>query len=90
MTEQHEIMPHQLSLSERSRLSVTGVTDVVSFDEDAVILRTTLGTLVVQGRELQLKTLSSNGGQIAVEGTICAMSYEENRQRGGWMHRLFS
>lgn len=90
MTEDHNLMPHQLTLQERGRLAVTGVTDVVSFDEDAVILRTTLGTLVVQGTQLQLKTLSTDGGQVAVEGTINAMYYEENRQKGGWMHRLFS
>lgn len=90
MTEDHNLMPHQLTLLERSRLAVTGVTDVVSFDEDAVILRTTLGTLIVQGNQLQLKTLSTDGGQVAVEGTISAMHYEENRQKGGFMHRLFS
>ena len=90
MTEEHNLMPHQLTLSERSHLAVTGVTDVVSFDEDAVILRTTLGTLIVQGLQLQLKTLSTDGGQVAVEGTIHAMHYEESRQKGGWINRLFS
>ena len=82
-------LPHGLSLSERSRLSVTGVTEVVSFDDTAVVLKTGMGTLIVQGRDLQLKTLSVDGGQVAVEGTVCALLYEEPRQ-GGWLRRFFA
>lgn len=82
-------MPHRLNLEERKRLTVSGVTEVVSFDDGAVILRTGLGTLLVQGRELTLKTLSLEGGQMAVDGTVNALVYEEPRQSGGWMRRLF-
>ncbi len=82
--------PHKLTLSQRNNLTMTGVTEVVSFDEGAVVLRTALGTLVIQGSDLQLKTLSTEGGQVAVEGNVAAMIYEEDRnQKGGWMHRLF-
>ena len=85
-----ERLPHKLGLEERNHLTMTGVTEVVSFDEDSVILRTELGTLSVQGRQLQLKTLSVEGGQIAVEGTVSALIYEEPRQtKSGWMSRLF-
>ena len=80
-------LPHKLSLNERRELNMTGVTEVVSFDDCAVVLRTSLGTLMVQGTGLQLKTLSLDGGQVAVEGTVSALSYEEPRQ-DGW-RRLF-
>lgn len=83
-------LPHKLTLTQRSNLTMTGVTEVVSFDDGAVILRTELGTLVVQGCELQLKTLSVEGGQVAIEGNVAALIYEEPRQqKGGFMHRLF-
>ena len=82
-------LPHKLTLNQRSSLTMTGVTEVVSFDENAVIVHTQLGALTVQGQQLQLKTLSVEGGQIAVEGSICALTYEEPRQKGGWVHRLF-
>ena len=83
-------LPHKLTLTQRSNLTMTGVTEVVSFDDGAVILRTELGTLVVHGRELQLKTLSTEGGQVAIEGNVAALIYEETRQqKGGFMHRLF-
>ena len=83
-----EELPHRLSLSERNALTVTGVTEVVSFEETEAILQTSLGTLSVQGSQLQLKTLSLEGGQVEVEGTVSALVYEEARQ-GGWRRRLF-
>ena len=70
-------LPHKLTLNERKALTMTGVTEVVSFDENAVVLHTELGTLIIQGRGLQLKTLSPEGGQVAVEGNISALVYEE-------------
>lgn len=83
-----ECMPHKLVLDGRSRLSVTGVTDVLSFDEGAVLLRTEMGVLTVQGRDLRLKTLSPEGGQVSVEGSVASLVYEEPRQKGGWLSRL--
>lgn len=82
-------MPHKLTLNNRSSLTVTGVNDVVSFDDSVVVLRTELGTLIVQGSQLQLKTLSIQGGQVDVEGKVASLLYEEPRVKGGWKHRLF-
>ena len=62
-----EKMPHALSLTERNKLTVYGVTEVVSFEDNAVVMHTALGTLIVQGRDLQLKTLAPDGGQVIVE-----------------------
>lgn len=88
MTDQQSILPHKLTLNERRQLTVTGVTEVVSFDETAVIARTDLGTLVVQGKDLQLKTLLPEGGQVAVEGNISALIYEEPRAAGSLWRRF--
>lgn len=85
MEEAH--MPHKLQLNERESLTMTGVAEVVSFDENTVVLQTSLGLLVIQGQQLQLKNLTLEGGQVAVEGSIRALSYEEPRQTG-W-RRLF-
>ena len=77
-------LPHKLSLNERRELTMTGVTEVVSFEENAVVLRTALGTLIVQGSGLQLKTLSLDGGQVAVDGQIAALVYEQSREGSLW------
>lgn len=89
MADERIQFPHKLTLNERKNLTMTGVTEVVSFDDTAVILHTALGTLIVQGKDLQLKTLSLDGGQVAVDGLIAGLIYEEPRTGGGFMRRLF-
>lgn len=89
MAEERMALPHKLTLNERKKLTMTGVTEVISFEENTVILKTALGTLVIQGQQLQLKTLSLEGGQVDVEGTISALIYEEPRSGGGVLRRLF-
>lgn len=79
-------MPHGLSLNERKKLTMTGALEVISFDETYVVLKTALGTLTVQGSGLQLKQLTPEGGNVAVEGEISVLSYEE--PRGSWLSRL--
>lgn len=76
--------PHKLTLQERKNLTMTGVTEVVRFEESAVVLKTSLGLMTVQGQDLKLKTLSLDGGQVAVEGHIGALIYEEPREGGLW------
>ena len=88
MGENQMQMPHRLTLNERRQLSMTGVSEVVSFDETAVVLRTELGLLVIQGKDLQLKTLSLEGGQVVVEGSVEGLHYEQTRPAGSWLRRL--
>ena len=82
------VLPHKIVLNERKLLTVTGVTEVVSFDDTSVIAQTELGTLVVQGKDLQLKTLLPEGGQVIVEGSISSLVYEEPRPAGSLWRRL--
>lgn len=83
-----QTLPHSLTLNERKKLALTGATEVVSFDDSCVVVNTPLGTLVVQGRELQLKTLTEDGGNVAVEGYITSLAYEEPRSTSSWLGRL--
>ena len=75
-------LPHKLTLNQREDLTMSGVTEVVSFDDTGVILKTQLGILNVSGKDLVLKTLSVEGGQVSVSGYICSLIYEEPRPEG--------
>ena len=88
MAEDRMPLPHKLILNERNKLSMTGVTEVVSFDENIVTLHTGSGALHIHGEGLQLKTLSPEGGQVAVDGKVSAIVYEEQRHGGSWLSRL--
>ena len=78
---------HKLTMAGRTELDVTGVSQVVSFEEDTVLLRTDLGDLRVHGSGLELKDLTLDGGRAALSGRITALVYEESRE-GGWLSRL--
>ena len=71
-----------LRLQERNKLTMTGVSEVVRFEENLVVLQTGLGQLHIHGQGLQLKNLSLEGGQAAVDGQISALIFEEPRERG--------
>lgn len=83
-------LPHKLTLDGRSRLNLTGVKEVESFDEGMVVLHTTRGTLVVRGDGLHLQMLSLDGGQVHVDGTVNSLTYEDSSQSGSFFSRLFA
>ncbi len=85
MNEQKPALPHKLLLNDRRVLTLSGVTEVLSFDEETVTARTDLGVLEIQGSGLKLKTLSPEGGQVHIEGDISALIYEDPRpSKTGW------
>ena len=82
--------PHKITLDGRSRLTMTGVTEVESFDENMIVLNTTRGTLVIRGEGLHLQLLSLDGGQVHVDGPVVSLPYEDSaREAGGFFARLF-
>ena len=84
-----EGLSHKLCLENRKKLTMTGVSEVISFDDASVVLHTGMGTLVVQGSKLQLKTLTLEGGNVVVEGQVSSLVYEQAARSGGWWSRLF-
>ena len=73
----------RLTMENRKKLTLTGATEVVRFDEDLVELNTSLGQLTIEGQDLKLKCLSLDTGTLVVEGEISALRYmEPGRKRG--------
>lgn len=80
---------HKLTLDGRGRLSISGVNDVESFDEQMVVLSTSRGTLVIRGEQLHLEMLSLEGGEVRMEGQVDSLTYETDVREGGFLSRLF-
>lgn len=59
-----------IHISDRRNLTVTGVTDVKSFNDESIILETSLGMLAVDGTGLHITSLSVDSGEIYIEGEI--------------------
>lgn len=80
---------HHLILEDRESLTVSGVEEVESFDENTIVMDTVQGLLIVRGENLHIEKLSLDGGDLKVEGTVESLTYEENRRtRGGFFARL--
>ena len=84
-----EATPHRLSLDQRSRLTVSGVDEVESFDESAIRMTTKGGDLLVRGRGLHIEKLSLDGGDLLVDGTVDALIYQEPEEAASFLSRLF-
>ena len=65
-------------LENREKLSISGVLDVLSFDDQIVILETELGLLTVKGENLRINKLSIDTSETIVNGNIMQIAYSEN------------
>lgn len=82
--------PHTLVVEDRKRLSVSGVTDVESFDEETVALATELGELLIHGYDLRINRIDVESGDLSLEGEIVSITYTDKEpQSGGFLGRLF-
>ncbi|MBE6796323.1 MAG: sporulation protein YabP [Ruminococcaceae bacterium] len=71
------LIPHNCILEDRRTLSVSGVNDVGSFDEEMIIASTDYGELTVKGEKLHITKLSLEIGELCIEGNIAAISYAD-------------
>lgn len=76
-------VPHNIMLEDRHMLTVSGVSDVDSFDEQAVTVFTDMGELTVRGSNLHINKLSVEVGELTVEGNISALIYTDDAVKGG-------
>ena len=81
--------PHTVILEERSRLTVSGVEDVDSFDESQIAAYTARGSLIIRGSGLHISKLTLDTGEMKVEGEIDALDYEDTAPASGFWQRLF-
>jgi sporulation protein YabP len=89
MAYEEKQLPHHLVLEGRSSLTVSGVEEVESFDENTIVMATVKGALVVRGEGLHIEKLSLDGGDLKVEGMVDSLTYEDQgRERGGFFARL--
>lgn len=87
----NEAVSHELHLRERKDLTMNGVTEVISFDDCSVMLKTVCGELSIEGEELRISALDTSKGAVAVSGNIQSFIYYDRQSDGkrGKNGRLF-
>lgn len=68
-------------IESRKKLSISGVLDVLSFDDQIVIIDTDLGMITIKGEDLRINKLSLDSTEVIIDGTINNISYNNNHDR---------
>ncbi len=80
-----------LILENREKLSISGVIDVESFNDESVVVNTELGVLIISGEDLRISKLNLDNSELSVEGNIICCEYtdRDTRGKGGFLAKMF-
>ena len=80
---------HNIIVENRKKFTVSGVRDVVSFDDETIVLETALGRLVIKGDRLKISSFDNSAYDLMGEGKIHAMVYTAEEKSGGFLSKVF-
>lgn len=91
MEERKNTGPHNLIMENREKLTITGVIDIHSFDDELVLVETTMGILTIKGNDLKMNKLNLDNNELVVEGKIIALIYSDAEigKKGGMLGKIF-
>ena len=81
-----------LILENRGKLSISGVLDVLSFDDQVIMVETELGLLTIKGENLRITKLSIDTSEVIVEGNISYLAYSNKdveKNKGSIISKIF-
>ena len=76
-------------IEDRKKLTLSGVKDVISFDDETLLLETVLGRLTLKGAGLHIVNFDTASGDLFAEGKIYAAVYTSDEKNGGFFSRVF-
>lgn len=91
-TDKLELLNHNINITERQNVQISGVTKIDSFDNEEFLLETTAGPLGIKGKDLEIIKLDTYEGTIMIKGIIDAFSYfdsTKSKKENSMIARLF-
>ena len=81
---------HNLIMENREKLNISGISEVKSFDEQTVALKTAMGDMTVRGDGLKVVSYDEQSGDIVLTGSVIAIVYtNDNSHKSGFFERIF-
>lgn len=80
-TEKLELLNHNISVTERQSIQISGVTKIDSFDNEEFLLETSAGPLGIKGHDLEIIKLDTYEGTIMIKGLIDTFSYFDSAKQ---------
>ena len=91
--EENPGMAHKIVLNNRDQGNLTGILDVISFDENTIVLDTDMGLLTIKGKDLHVNRLSLEKGEVDLSGNIDSIAYSsvtpQAKQGDSFLTKLF-
>jgi len=85
------LQSQNIIIKDRKSTEISGVREVISFDSDSIVLDTVLGILSIEGKDICVTRLDTEGGSVIFDGEISALVYRtEVGSNTGFFKRLFS
>ncbi len=89
MNEKVNIKPHNVIMNNCEKLSMTGISDVDSFDEKIILCYTDKARLAIRGYNLKVESVDTVGGDMEVSGKITSLSYSDEQKKQNIFSKLF-
>lgn len=80
---------HKLSLDNRERLQMSGVKEVITFNDAKIVLQTSMGMLEFKGKNLNIQQLNLDEGNIDIKGTFNELIYSNKTAEKNFFKKLF-
>ena len=81
---------HNITLSTRKNINITGVKKIENFDENEFLLETNMGYLMIKGENLEIIKLDTYQGDVAIKGKFDSLNYLENNKKQEKQESVFS
>ncbi len=72
---------HELKLSERSRILLTGIKKIINFDSQEFLMESTLGIIHLKGNGLELIRLDTQDGTVKIKGKMNSIEYLDDKTK---------
>ncbi len=75
--------PHNIIMENRKKLTISGIREIESFNEQTIEAITDMGALIIKGENLHINKLNKETKEIAIEGKISSLIYAEPKRKSG-------
>ena len=80
---------HSIITENRKKITLTGIKQVISFDDETIMLDISCGKLAIKGIGLHIINFDAESGDLSGEGKISALIYTAEENSGGFLSRIF-
>ena len=81
---------HNITINERKNIMITGVKKIDSFDDEEFLLETTMGNIIIKGKDLEIIKLDTYQGSVSIKGLVNSLIYSDTlKKEEGMFSKLF-